>query len=281
MTAPFAFLAANPDLIGTLQTAIQNAIQGKGTIFIASGITLAKAISAISVALWGIGCYYRGLDMEGLTNRIFVIGSIAAMLLWYNTPVPFLSSGMTFPQLIQSGPNFYAHQLGESTVDQVNTLLDQAVKQDPADIGNIFLNAISWVIVRFFIELTRFAMTFVLAYGYAAQAVCVIVGPIFIPFLAFEPLSFLFWGWFKCFLQYSFYPLVAASMVMILTNTLIAMWPALPVGLNLIVIPYLLFIIVGTLSVPSLVSHLFSGSSSMGGAGAVARIGSFAAGKML
>ena len=30
-----------------------------------------------------------------------------------------------------------------------------------------------------------------------ALAILIILGPIFIPFLVFDPLSFLFWGWFR------------------------------------------------------------------------------------
>ena len=36
-----------------------------------------------------------------------------------------------------------------------------------------------------------------------ALAILIILGPIFIPFLVFDPLSFLFWGWFRAMITYS------------------------------------------------------------------------------
>ena len=38
-----------------------------------------------------------------------------------------------------------------------------------------------------------------------ALALLIILGPIFIPFMVFEPLAFLFWGWFRAMITYSLY----------------------------------------------------------------------------
>ena len=39
------------------------------------------------------------------------------------------------------------------------------------------------------------------------------MGPIFIPFLVFEPLSFLFWGWFRAMITYSLYAVIAGAVL--------------------------------------------------------------------
>ena len=36
-----------------------------------------------------------------------------------------------------------------------------------------------------------------------AIAIVMLLGPVFIPFLLFEPLAFLFWGWFRTLMVYS------------------------------------------------------------------------------
>jgi type IV secretory pathway VirB6-like protein len=45
-----------------------------------------------------------------------------------------------------------------------------------------------------------------------------VLGPIFIPFLVVKQLDFLFWGWFKAFLSFAFYKVVAAATMSILAN---------------------------------------------------------------
>ena len=46
-----------------------------------------------------------------------------------------------------------------------------------------------------------------------ALAILMILGPLFIPFLVIEPLSFLFWGWFKALWTYSLYGALAAAIM--------------------------------------------------------------------
>ena len=44
----------------------------------------------------------------------------------------------------------------------------------------------------------------VVGYGYIATAVCVLVGPFFIPWFIVPKMDWLFWGWFKAFIGFSF-----------------------------------------------------------------------------
>ena len=46
-----------------------------------------------------------------------------------------------------------------------------------------------------------------------ALAILIILGPIFIPFLMFEPLSFLFLGWFRAMITYSLYAVMAGAVL--------------------------------------------------------------------
>ena len=59
-----------------------------------------------------------------------------------------------------------------------------------------------------------FAVTYAqVIWAQIALAILIILGPIFIPFLVFEPLAFLFWGWFKGMLTYSLYAVIAGCRV--------------------------------------------------------------------
>ena len=95
--------------------------------------------------------------------------------------------------------------------------------QTQADQGNVigimtggihvFITAVAGSIIMALLVLmliVLFAVTYAqVIWAQIALAILIILGPIFIPFLVFEPLSFLFWGWFKGMLTYSLYAVIA------------------------------------------------------------------------
>src|SRR5437016_13892587 len=58
----------------------------------------------------------------------------------------------------------------------------------------------------------------IIAFGFIATAVCVLVGPLFIPFFVVPKMEWLIWGWFRCFIQYAFYLVIAAGDVYFFAN---------------------------------------------------------------
>src|SRR6202022_388993 len=64
----------------------------------------------------------------------------------------------------------------------------------------------------------------VIAYGLVATAVCVLIGPIFIPFFIVPKLDWLFWGWFKAFIGFSFYQVVASAFIFVFAKVLTSMF---------------------------------------------------------
>ena len=60
-----------------------------------------------------------------------------------------------------------------------------------------------------------------IAFGYVAAAIAVLLGPIFIPFFIVPHMEWLFWGWLKAFVQYAFYPVVANAYLFVFGNLLI------------------------------------------------------------
>ena len=53
-----------------------------------------------------------------------------------------------------------------------------------------------------------------ICFGDVAFAVCVVLGPIFVPFFIVPKLDWLFWGWLRAYMQFAFYKLVATIVVM-------------------------------------------------------------------
>jgi len=116
----------------------------------------------------------------------------------------------------------------------------------------------------------------VIAFGFIATAVCVLVGPIFIPFFIVPKLEWLFWGWFRCFIQYAFYQVIAAAVVYVVANLILGIMDLQPKGtistVQLIEAFPVLFItfrasIYALLKIPSLTNHIFSGTAGGSSAG--------------
>jgi type IV secretory pathway VirB6-like protein len=116
----------------------------------------------------------------------------------------------------------------------------------------------------------------ILAYGAIASTIIGLLGPIFIPFLVFDKLDWLFWGWLKSYLGFSFYKVVAAAamnvLAQVLTNYYIQLGQSfsdpsllvetLPLLILLVLVNvYILF------KIPAMTQSLFSGHTSGGSSG--------------
>ena len=103
-----------------------------------------------------------------------------------------------------------------------------------------------------------------------ATAVCILLGPVFIPFFIVPQLDWLFWGWLKAFIQYSFYQVVAAGVLYIVSQFTYGIIHAQITGLvsatdlirisPVLVVTYLAAIY-AIIKGPMLTSHIFSGAS--------------------
>jgi len=115
------------------------------------------------------------------------------------------------------------------------------------------------------------AVTFyVIAFGFLAEGVIVLLGPLFIPFLMVPKLDFIFWGWLKAFIQYGFYPIVANAFLYVIGSFITSQTIYQSLSLSQLmssVVPVLVIILVSIFSVfkiPTLVNHIFSGISGAG-----------------
>src|SRR2546429_6820361 len=70
----------------------------------------------------------------------------------------------------------------------------------------------------------------VIAYGFIATAVCVLVGPVFVPFFIVPRMDWIFWGWLRCFIQYAFYQVIAAAVVYVIANLILGIMDLQPKG---------------------------------------------------
>jgi type IV secretory pathway VirB6-like protein len=128
--------------------------------------------------------------------------------------------------------------------------------------------AIVYFVIQALIATLSAVVSAIVAYGAIASAVVGLLGPIFIPFLVFDKLEFLFWGWLKAFLGFCFYKVLAAAVLSILAHLLAQyytelvnfsdpgnMVQELPLLILLVLVNvYVLF------KIPAMTMSLFSGS---------------------
>ena len=162
------------------------------------------------------------------------------MMQFYTTTIPGMSQ--TFPGMIAEGGNFLHRMLLGDIISSMQSELGGMVRdiaanmQTQSDQGNVigimtggihvFITAVAGSIIMALLVLmliVLFAVTYAqVIWAQIALAILIILGPIFIPFLVFEPLSFLFWGWFKGMLTYSLYAVIAGCVLRVFSAVGIA-----------------------------------------------------------
>jgi hypothetical protein len=151
----------------------------------------------------------------------------------------------------------------------VTQIADFEIRMDSPTWGDLVGTAI-YVMVILLLAAAQAVAIVIIAYGFIATAVCVLVGPIFVPFFIVPKLEWLFWGWFRCFLQYAFYQVIAAAVIFVIGNLVVGALRLPPAGalstvqllawFPVLFITFLAAIYV-LLKVPSLTNHIFSGTA--------------------
>jgi hypothetical protein len=201
------------------------------------------------------------------------------MVNYYNAPIPGV--GVSFHNLVTNEAQFLSGQIDQAQLQTVVAqVADFEARMDSPTWGDILGTAI-YVIVTILLAAAQAVAIVVIAYGFIATAVCVLVGPVFVPFFIVPKMEWLFWGWFRCFIQYAFYQVIAAAVVFIIGNLMLGALRLPPAGtlstVQLIAWFPVLFItflasIYALLRVPALTNHIFSGTAGGSSAGIIERV---------
>jgi hypothetical protein len=211
---------------------------------------------------------------DNFASLLLTVAFGFAMINYYSTPIPGI--GSSFHNLITDEAQFLANKINQTELQTiVDRIGDFEARIDAPGVTDMLGMAI-YVIVIILLAVAQAISIVVIAYGFIASAVCVLVGPIFVPFFIVPKLEWLFWGWLRCFLQYAFYEVVAAAVVYIIGNLIIGVLTLQGTGtistLQLIGwFPVLLITFVASiyvlLKVPALTNHIFSGTAGGSSAG--------------
>ena len=238
------------------------------------GQNLFRSFATILIAWYGIKSALSAaggrhfLNFDHFASLLLTISFGFAMVNYYSTPIPGV--GTSFHNLVTDEAQFLSSQIDQAQLQAViQGVADFETRMDSPTWGDLFGTAI-YVLITILLATAQAVAFVVIAYGFIATAVCVLVGPVFVPFFIVPKMEWLFWGWFRCFLQYAFYQVVAAAVVFIIANLLLGALRLLPGGtistVQLITWLPVLFItllasIYTLLKIPTLTNHIFSGTS--------------------
>ena len=259
------------DPIGTVQEAIANLLMTHEPEFIAIGLRLFLSFATIMLAWHGIRMMLSGRELNeqiySFAKLMLTVSFGYAMIAYYESPVPGI--GSSFSNLITDQTGYLSSLISARSIQNAQqslaTLWSALEQPDP---WSILANLLYWGML-IVIGLAQFALLFVMSFGMIASAVCALLGPLFIPFFIVPTLEWLFWGWLKAFVQYSFVPVIGNAFIFIFERFLSRYVQTLPPGLRLDeqllygvhAVMILVTFTVGVLLVPSLTSSIFSGRS--------------------
>ena len=258
------------NLVPTVQQAITNLLTTYEPEFLRFGYGLFLSFAVILIAWQGI---LLMLSSDGLGDQLFDFAKLLlfiafgyALIAFYESPLPGI--GVSFSNLITDQTGHFASVLEARAFDNIYQHFDDLAGHFmQPDTWSILANLIYWTVLLL-IALAKALSLAVIAFGLIASAVCGLLGPIFVPFFIVPKLDWLFWGWLKAFVQYSFIPVVAIAFLMIFERFVYRYVTTLPPAITsaeygvygLQAAAVIATFCVGIALVPSLTKSIFTGS---------------------
>lgn len=257
------------NLMPTVQQAITNLLTTYEPEFLRFGYSLFLSFAVILIAWQGIRLMFSG---DGLGDQMFDFAKLLlfiafgyALITFYEAPLPGI--GVSFSNLITDQTANFQSVLEARAFDNIYQHFDDLANHFmQPDAWSILANLIYWTVLLL-IALAKALSLAVIAFGLIASAVCGLLGPIFVPFFIVPKLDWLFWGWLKAFIQYSFIPVVAIAFLMIFERFVYRYVTTLPPTITsaeygvygLQAAAVVGTFCVGIVLVPSLTNSIFSG----------------------
>jgi hypothetical protein len=259
------------NLIPTVQQAITVLLTTYEPEFLRFGQNLFMAFATVVIAWHGIRMMFAH---DGLGDQMFDFAKLLlfvsfgyALIAYYEAPLPGI--GVSFSNLITDQAGHFQAVLEARAFDNIyhhlDTLSAHFMQPDP---WAILANLIYWSVLLL-IAFAKAVSLAVIAFGLIGSAVCALLGPLFVPFFIVPKLDWLFWGWLRSFIQYSFVPVVAIAVLMIFEQFVYRYVTTLPpmitqaeygvYGIQAFAV--IATFCIGILLVPSLTQSIFSGSS--------------------
>lgn len=265
-----------PETMNDFFAFLSNLMTTHAGMFEALGLNLFRAFAIILIVWFGVksalasASGHYGFHFDHFASLLMTIAFGYAMITFYSHPIPGM--GVSFYHLIIDQGTDLANQLNSGIVTELYARLNSIyfeTEQPGLSIAINVLEILRYAITILALAAAAIASFVVIAFGYIAASIAVMLGPIFIPFFIVPKMEWLFWGWLKSLLQYAFYPVIANAYIFVFGQLLIHFVDSHPppydsATLALLFLPLLFLLIAftwGVLLIPSLVNSLFSGRS--------------------
>ena len=214
-----------------------------------------------------------GFNMGKFLSFFMLITFAYVMVRFYDSTIPGI--GYSLRGFINGGAQNLVTIIGNNSVTTIQQTLDKAQKAGGPGIVKALASpyySLVYVIIQVLLAIFSAAVAAIVAYGAIGVAVVGLLGPVFIPFLVFDKLDFIFWGWLRAFIGFSFYKVVAAATLNLLGQLYVSYYTTLiPLGAADLVakLPLIMFLIVINiyvlLKIPAITAAILSGYPGGGG----------------
>jgi TrbL/VirB6 plasmid conjugal transfer protein len=249
----------------------------------AMGIHIVLALATIVMVWFGVqealasAHGEAGFSVGRFLNLFMLLTFAYAMVNYYDSSIPGL--GFSLKGFIDGGTINLVNLIGSDGSNSMLNEINAASSKTGPGLLNTMMSpyyAIVYFAVQFLLALLAAIVSAILAYGAIAATIIGLLGPIFIPFLVFDKLDWLFWGWLKAYLGFSFYKVVAAATLNVLSHVLSNYYVQLGQSLSdpsLIVqtLPLLVLLVLVNIyilfKIPTMTHTLFTGGTGGHGVG--------------
>lgn len=239
-------LETNPDGMYTALAAVLRVlVADTSAATLAAGWNLYWGLAVILVIWTGLKRAYSGsgLDMWEYWRMLFALFVPLTMLAAYDQPLrltagmpitlPGQADPLTFPELITAQGTWLAQEISDDGHEQFWTFvrslwhkLADTLTMAEADVPlwqmlnpGAYVPTLGFSLIALFLALLAYFVAGLAAiigfaqvmFAQVAIAVCIVLGPVLIPWFLLSPMAFLFWGWFRSMLTYGLYAAVSAA----------------------------------------------------------------------
>ena len=206
--------------------------------FHAAGEAIWTGLATVMIVWTGLKMAFSGdYDMWEIIQLVIGLGIPRTMLEFYGDPIPG-SGGRSFPEIITAQGTWAMDVfIGDSWLDLQQTLLPSfsavftQITDSIRSFGyvDVFTKGISFLVASLFGSVFMALMLVLLLamfcllmaqviWAQIALAIAIMIGPILIPWMVFPPMAFLFWGWLRTMLVYTFYGVIAGAIFNVFIN---------------------------------------------------------------
>ena len=289
------------DFKGFLDTVMDDIIATNGPTIQTAGETLWRGLAAVVVVWTGIKIAMSGtFSVWTIVELVIGLWIPWIMLVFYDSPITTLGGGdigFTFPGMIAGGGNWLMDFFIADMVTAMQTELSNMVNQHMTNMTDAW-NGIGWTdvlvsgmgafatlaigsvmsLIVMLCLIILYCVTYAqVIWAQVAILILTFLGPMFIPWLVFEPMAFLFWGWFRSMITFALYGAVAGAVMRVFLSITLGYVtsfsenatltnPGQMIGWLLIVLPLMVAGVMASLKVGELAGMMVSGGGG-GGAG--------------